>query len=741
MPGLILMICQSSFLTTGHAATHVTATYDLGANPQVMTTAGGQPQYGLVFAQRNKSVTYNSVEYSPSIVAGYLNASGQLNDGAGNLWLDLVPNLGATPGDSYYVVTFNIQGRVHAEIWVLPDVASVPAEAVRQSQPPSATASTLDLARATGLLSLAHGGTNQSAWTAGRCVRVNDAGSGLESAADDCGTGGGESAHNLLSSTHPDTVESAPTRGAILTGQGVSPTRWAAMPKGGQFCVVQAGALDIVCEPVDLTQAAAVIGILNSQNGGTGSAYTRFAGPSSPVKTYTLPNFNATLEYQANKDAANGYAGLTASTKLNAAQGQEVWSSADLTDFASKSGSGTTILGATISAPSSTHYLGWSGSDWVNRTISAGDLPSHQHAAGDITSGTFGLVRGGTNQTSWTASRCVRVNDAGTALESAPADCGSGGGSHNLLSSTHTDTVAASAVLGDMLYANATPSWTKLAGNTSSTKKFLTQTGTGAVSAAPAWGTIAATDLPSSVVHTNQSNTYSAGAQDFGAATSLKVPASAAAAPAASGLLAYDTTANQFRAGVNGTAAYLVQAAAALSSGKLVQGAGSGAVSDSGLSAVAASGSNGVGPRNAGNASTLARSDHDHRSLHTMSWHFPGTPATGVQPLTLTLPEGVQNIAITDLRVTVSATSAASSAFNLQRCTAGCTGTSPTFANIYSSDLSLAANTRTSSKGAAPDQNVSGLAGGDQFRANLVTIGSSLADVTVTMTLKYDTTN
>lgn len=409
-------------------ATHVTATYDLGANPLVMTTVNGQPQYGLVFAQRNKTVTYNSVEYNPSVVKGYLNASGQLNDGAGNLWLDLIPNLGATPADSYYVVTFNIQGRVHAEIWVLPDVASVSAEAVRQSQPPSSTNSALDLALATGLLGLAHGGTNQSTWTASRCVRVNDTGSALESASGDCGTGGGGSDHDLLSATHPDTTAASPLRGALITGQGVSPTRWTLMQKGAHFCVIQAGTLDLVCEPVDLTQAAAVTGILGSGNGGTSNGYVAFTGPTTTAKTFTLPNFNATIEYQANKDAASGYAGLTASSKLNASQGQEVWSSDDLTDFASKSGTGTAILGATISSPGSTHYLGWNGSNWINRALAAGDLPTHTHAAGDVTSGTFGLARGGSNQTSWTASRCVRVNDAGTALESASADCGTGGG-------------------------------------------------------------------------------------------------------------------------------------------------------------------------------------------------------------------------------------------------------------------------------------------------------------------------
>lgn len=67
---------------------------------------------------------------------------------------------------------------------------------------------------------------------------------------------------------------------------------------------------------------------------------------------------------------------------------------------------------------------------------------------------------------------------------------------HNLLSAIHGDTVAASPVLGDILYGDATPNWTKLTGNITTTKKFLTQTGLGAVSAIPAWNTIAIGDLP-----------------------------------------------------------------------------------------------------------------------------------------------------------------------------------------------------------------------------------------------------
>jgi hypothetical protein len=50
--------------------------------------------------------------------------------------------------------------------------------------------------------------------------------------------------------------------------------------------------------------------------------------------------------------------------------------------------------------------------------------------------------------------------------------------------------------LGDLIYEDATPTAVRLAGNTTSTKKFLTQTGTGTISAIPAWSTIVAADLP-----------------------------------------------------------------------------------------------------------------------------------------------------------------------------------------------------------------------------------------------------
>lgn len=89
---------------------------------------------------------------------------------------------------------------------------------------------------------------------------------------------------------------------------------------------------------------------------------------------------------------------------------------------------------------------------------------------------------------------------------------------HNLLSSTHSDTVAASPVLGDMTVGNVSSLWTVLAGSTSATQKCMKQTGTGAASALPVWDgcgnvnaqtgttyTVLAADNTKLVTHTNGS--------------------------------------------------------------------------------------------------------------------------------------------------------------------------------------------------------------------------------------------
>jgi hypothetical protein len=53
--------------------------------------------------------------------------------------------------------------------------------------------------------------------------------------------------------------------------------------------------------------------------------------------------------------------------------------------------------------------------------------------------------------------------------------------------------------LGDTLYSSAANTLAKLAGNTTTTKKYLVQTGTGSVSAAPSWGTVDGADVTGNI--------------------------------------------------------------------------------------------------------------------------------------------------------------------------------------------------------------------------------------------------
>lgn len=67
------------------------------------------------------------------------------------------------------------------------------------------------------------------------------------------------------------------------------------------------------------------------------------------------------------------------------------------------------------------------------------------------------------------------------------------------LGATNGGTGFSGYTLGDIIYSSATDTLAKLAGNTTTTKKFLVQTGTGAVSTAPVWGTISGSDVTGAI--------------------------------------------------------------------------------------------------------------------------------------------------------------------------------------------------------------------------------------------------
>ena len=63
------------------------------------------------------------------------------------------------------------------------------------------------------------------------------------------------------------------------------------------------------------------------------------------------------------------------------------------------------------------------------------------------------------------------------------------------LSATRGGTGVGSYILGDLLYSSAANTLSTLPGNYTTTKKYLTQSGTGVISSAPTWSTIAASEL------------------------------------------------------------------------------------------------------------------------------------------------------------------------------------------------------------------------------------------------------
>jgi hypothetical protein len=131
----------------------------------------------------------------------------------------------------------------------------------------------------------------------------------------------------------------------------------------------------------------------------------------------------------------------------------------------------------------------------------------------------------GVNLWSATGNTCVRADSTGY-LVSASTDCLLDSAGNGILARTSAHTTTNRTIAG--------------------TTGNVTVTNGDGVSGNP---TI---DLGSTAVQTDQSNTYSSGAQDFGSAAAMKIPTSAGAGPTANGNIAYDSTSNTYEGGVNG---------------------------------------------------------------------------------------------------------------------------------------------------------------------------------------------
>lgn len=165
--------------------------------------------------------------------------------------------------------------------------------------------------------------------------------------------------------------------------------------------------------------------------------------------------------------SAGGSIALTLAT-VNGSPG--AFGSASLIPTVTVNGKGlvTSITTSSVVAPAGT----LSGTT-LNATIVSSSLTS----VGTITTGVWNgtaiaIANGGTGQTSQTSA-------------------------FNALSPMTT--------LGDTIYGGVAGAGTRLAGNITAVKQFLTQTGTGTVSAAPSWGVLLSGDIPNNAANTSGS--------------------------------------------------------------------------------------------------------------------------------------------------------------------------------------------------------------------------------------------
>lgn len=115
-------------------------------------------------------------------------------------------------------------------------------------------------------------------------------------------------------------------------------------------------------------------------------------------------------------------------------------------------------------------------------------------------------------------------------------------------------------------------------------------------------------------------------------------------------------------------------------------------------------------------------------------WTFSGTPALGVQPLTLTIPEGVVAVTLRAARIVTATTGSTPTSYNIERCTANCSTSAATFSPIFSTAPTLGPTLRTDVSDAPTTVTV---APGDQFRVRFNAVGNGVSNLTIALTFEH----
>lgn len=203
-----------------------------------------------------------------------------------------------------------------------------------------------------------------------------------------------------------------------------------------------------------------------------------------------------TFSMAASSTAATAFSAITASANSNAGTFSGIgngWDFTGTTIFKLRVGAGlTTSANGDIGYDTTaTAWHVWQGADRFLITSTNLGTSGQYFKSNANGSGGFGAIVASDIPAGNSCAANSFANSLGSALTLGCAQP-----SFANLSGSLTLGQTPLTTLGDLLYVNATPALARLAGNTTTSKQFLTQTGTGTVSAAPTWGTIVAADIP-----------------------------------------------------------------------------------------------------------------------------------------------------------------------------------------------------------------------------------------------------
>ena len=161
---------------------------------------------------------------------------------------------------------------------------------------------------------------------------------------------------------------------------------------------------------------------------------------------------------------------------------------------------GTTALPFDLFA-SGLVYTGGTNIDVTGQVISLTGTVAATNGGTGVNTVTTGDLLYGSGTNTWAnlpagaGYRSLVMNAGGTNVEWNAVALNQTNAVSGTLAATNGGTGQSAYAVGDILYSGATNTLAKLAGNTTTTKKVLVQTGTGSASAAPAWDTLASGDI------------------------------------------------------------------------------------------------------------------------------------------------------------------------------------------------------------------------------------------------------